>query len=87
MKLTIGIVLLYFDRVYLVVTNIRKRNYDLYIKICKLCFTIIYFSWRLAKGDLYMLISNEHLLQTSKREHCKLPLASNAPNLVFSIMY
>ena len=42
MKLTIGIVLLYFNRVYLVVTNIRKRNYDLvYIKIFKLYFTMI----------------------------------------------
>ena len=87
MKLAISIVFLYFNRVYLVVTNIRKRNYDLCIKIFKLCFTIISFSWRLAKSDLYMLISNEHLFQTSKREHCKLPLASNALNLVFSVMY
>ena len=36
---------------------------------------------------LYMLNSNEHLLQKSKREHCKLPLASNAPNLFFRIMW
>ena len=41
MKLTIGIVFLYFNRVYLVVTNKKKRNYDLYIKIFKLCFTMI----------------------------------------------
>ena len=41
MKLTIGIVFLYFNRVYLLVTNIRKRNYDLYIKIFKLYFTMI----------------------------------------------
>ena len=36
---------------------------------------------------LYMWISNEHLLQSSKREQCKLPLASNAPILVFRIMW
>ena len=34
-----------------------------------------------------MFISNEHLLQTSKGEHCKLPLASNAPTLFFRIMW
>ena len=29
MKLTIGIVFLYFNRVCMIVTNIEKRNYDL----------------------------------------------------------
>ena len=29
MKLTIGIVFLYFNRVYIIVTDIQKRNYDL----------------------------------------------------------
>ena len=33
-----------------------------------------------------MLVSNEHLLQSSHREQCQLPFASNAPNLVFRIM-
>ena len=42
MKLTIVIVLLYFNRVFIIVTNIQKRNYDLvYIKIFKLYFTMI----------------------------------------------
>ena len=42
MKLTIGIVFLYFNRVCMIVTNIQKRNYDLvYIKIFKLYFTMV----------------------------------------------
>ena len=42
MKLTIGIVLLYFNRVCMIVTNIQKRNYDLvYIKRFKLFFIMI----------------------------------------------
>ena len=42
MKLTIVIVLLYFNRVCIIVTNIQKRNYDLvYIKIFKLYFTMV----------------------------------------------
>ena len=42
MKLTIGIVFLYLNRVCMIVTNIKKRNYDLvYIKIFKLYFTMV----------------------------------------------
>ena len=42
MKLTIGIVFLYFNRLCMIVTNIQKRNYDLfYIEIFKLYFTMI----------------------------------------------
>ena len=42
MKLTIGIVFLYVNRVCMIVTNIPKKNYGLvYIKIFKLYFIMI----------------------------------------------